>query len=57
MNYEEWLAQVPDSLRNDPVWKFVAYPKSLLLFDLVWKDCDRLKNNPQGKALIFICNF
>jgi four helix bundle protein len=52
MNYEEWLAGVPDNLKNDPVWKFAAYPKSLLLFDLVWEDCERLKRTSQGNALI-----
>jgi len=31
MRYGEWLAQVPDSLKNDPIWKFKAYPKALLL--------------------------
>jgi four helix bundle protein len=52
MNYEEWLAEVPDSLKDDPVWKFVAYPKSLLLFDLTWEDGEQLKRKSQGKALI-----
>jgi len=33
MRYEEWLAQVPDSLKGDPIWKFEAYPKALLLYD------------------------
>jgi len=31
MTHEEWLAQVSDSLKNDPIWKFEAYPKSLFL--------------------------
>lgn len=52
MNYEAWLAEVPESLKGDPVWKFLAYPKSLWLFDLVWRDCEKLKINPQGRALI-----
>ena len=52
MNYEAWLAEVSDSLKCDPVWRFTAYPKSLWLFDLVWKDCERLKVNSQGTALI-----
>lgn len=52
MNYETWLAEVPESLKCDPVWKFLAYPKSLWLFDLVWRDCEKLKVNLQGKALI-----
>lgn len=52
MNYEVWLAEVPESLKCDPVWKFAAYSKSLWLFDLVWKDCERLRASLQGKALI-----
>jgi len=32
MTYEEWLAQVPDGLKNDPIWRFEAYPKALLLY-------------------------
>ena len=52
MNYQSWLAAVPENLKRDPVWKFVAYPKALWLFDLVWVDCEKLKGNPQGRALI-----
>lgn len=52
MNYEDWLADIPDSLKNDPIWTFTPYPKSLLLFDLAWEDCEKLKTNPQGRALI-----
>jgi four helix bundle protein len=52
VNYKKWVAGCPDSLKNDPVWKFVAYPKALWLFDIVWQDCERLKGNLQGKALI-----
>lgn len=52
MNYETWLSEVADSLKFDPVRKFLVYPKTLWLFDLVWKDCERLKVSPQGKALI-----
>ena len=52
MNYEAWVDEVPKSLKCDPIWKFLAYPKSLWLFDLVWRDCERLKISPQAKALI-----
>ena len=51
MTYEEWLAQVPDSLRNDPIWKFEAYPKSLLLYDLAWEDTDKLLKDVRGRKL------
>jgi hypothetical protein len=33
LRYEEWLAQVPERLKRDPVWKSEACPKALLLFD------------------------
>lgn len=51
-SYEQWFEQRPQYLKNDPVWQFIAYPKSLWLFDLVWQDCERLKSSKQGSALI-----
>jgi four helix bundle protein len=51
MRYEEWLEQVPEGLKKDPVWKFVAYPKSLLLFDLAWEDCERLMRDTRGREI------
>jgi four helix bundle protein len=50
--YDEWEARYSEYLKRDPVWRFVAYPKSLWLFDLVWRDCERLKRSLQGEALI-----
>jgi four helix bundle protein len=51
MRYEEWLTQVPESLRNDPVWKFEAYPKALLLYDLAWEDTDKMLKDVRGRKL------
>jgi len=51
MTYEEWLAQVPDSLKNDPIWKFEAYPKALLLYDLAWEDANKLLKDVRGLKL------
>ena len=51
MKYEEWLAQVPDSLKNDPIWKFEAYPKALLLFDLAWEDTEHLMRDKRGQEI------
>jgi len=51
MTYEEWLAQVPDSLKNDPIWKFEAYPKSPFLYDLAWEDTDKLLKDVRGRKL------
>ena len=52
MRYEEWLAQVPDSLKNDPIWQFKAYPKALLLYDLAWEDTDKLLQDVRGCELV-----
>jgi four helix bundle protein len=52
VNYEDWLAEVPSNLKNDPVWKFMPYQKALFLFDLTWEDCENLKIKAQGRALI-----
>jgi hypothetical protein len=30
LDYEEWLAGVPQSLKQDPLWSFQVYPKALL---------------------------
>jgi four helix bundle protein len=51
MKYEEWLAQAPDSLKNDPIWKFEAYPKALLLFDLAWEDTEHLMRDKRGQEI------
>lgn len=52
MRYEEWLAQVPEALKQDPIWKFEAYPKALLLFDLAWEeDCEKLLRDSRGREL------
>jgi four helix bundle protein len=51
MNYEEWLAQVPESLRRDPLWRFQAYQKAVLFYDLAWEDCERLRKDLRGRAV------
>ncbi len=51
MKYEEWVAQVPESLKNDPLWKFEAYPKALLLFDLAWEDAEPMLKDARGRKV------
>jgi len=48
---EEWVAQVPESLKQDPLWNFQVYPKTLYLYDLAWEDCEYLLKNPRGRAV------
>ena len=51
MRYEEWLPRVPENLKKDPIWKFTAYPKALLLFDLVWEDSEKLIRDTRGREV------
>lgn len=51
MTYEEWLQQIPEGLRNDPIWQFEAYPKATLLFDLLWEDSNRLMKDVRGREI------
>jgi four helix bundle protein len=51
MRYEEWLKSVPKELKDGPVWRFYAYPKSLYLFDLAWEDCEKLMRDTRGQAV------
>jgi hypothetical protein len=50
-NYEEWVVQVPESIKRDPLWNFQVYPKTLFLADLVWEDTNRWMSNPRGKEI------
>lgn len=51
MTYQEWVKQVPASIKQDPLWRFDVYPKALLLADFVWEDCAKLMKDRRGLAL------
>ncbi|MGB9777495.1 MAG: four helix bundle protein [Anaerolineae bacterium] len=50
-NFEEWAAQVPESIRQDPLWQFQVYPKALFLSDLAWEDTDRMMKDLRGRVI------
>ncbi len=50
-SFEDWMAQVPESIKRDPLWNFQVYPKTLFLADLAWEDTSRWMANPRGKEL------
>ncbi|KAA0223279.1 four helix bundle protein [candidate division KSB1 bacterium] len=50
MTHEEWLANVPDSIKNDRLWEFTAYQKALLLYDLMWEDCEKMLPDVRGRG-------
>lgn len=49
--YDEWLAQVPDSLINDPLWEFDTYRQALFLSDLAWHDAAKIMEDTRGRGL------
>lgn len=50
MTYDEWLANVPDSIKNEKLWEFAAYQKALLLYDLMWEDCEKMLPEVRGRG-------
>lgn len=42
MKYSDWLNTVPQTLKDDAVWRLSAYRYALFLSDLCWKDVTKL---------------
>lgn len=51
MTYEEWEAGVHERVKAEPVWEFLGDRKALFLYDLAWKDCERLTRDRRGRAV------
>jgi four helix bundle protein len=50
-SFEDWLTTVPEQIRSDPLWDYIAYQKALFLYDLAWFDCERLLKDVRGRAV------
>lgn len=50
-SFEDWLGQVPQNIRQDRLWEFSIYRKSMYLADLAWFDCAYLLEDSRGKSL------
>src|SRR6266436_4026534 len=50
MNFEQWIATVPDEIRGDSLWKMNAYRLGLFLSDLAWVDTGKLLKNVRTVA-------
>ena len=50
--YDEWLAQVPACIVEDPLWEFGTYRRALFFADLAWQDCEQLQRHSIGKYLV-----
>lgn len=51
MTFEDWLKQVPDSIKSDPLWTFQVYPLALFLSDLAWEDSGKMLKDIRGKKI------
>ncbi len=49
--YEEWLAQVPQSITKDSLWDFKTYRLALFLSDLAWFDSEKLLADERGRGV------
>jgi four helix bundle protein len=45
LNYQEWLAEVPDMITGDPLWQTEVYRLALFLGDLCWYDSRKLADD------------
>jgi four helix bundle protein len=50
-SFVEWEETVNPAIRNDPLWKFMAYPKALFVYELTWADCEYLSKDERGKTV------
>ena len=42
MTYDEWLANIPPEISNDPLWKMEVFQFALFVDDLAWYDISKL---------------
>ncbi|MFZ4658106.1 MAG: four helix bundle protein [Caldilineaceae bacterium] len=50
-SFEEWVRQVPESIKQDSLWNFETYQSALFLADLAWFDAMKLLNDLRGKGI------
>jgi four helix bundle protein len=51
MNYREWKASVPETIKEDSLWKVKAYRLALFVCDLGWRDVTKLMGDRRTVAL------
>lgn len=52
LTFDEWVKTLPDSLRNDPLWKSTYYRLSMYLYDLVWLDSLVINKDFRGREIV-----
>jgi four helix bundle protein len=51
MTFDEWEAEVPSAIREDPLWRVEGYRLSLFLSDLCWHDATKLLQDDRTKGV------
>ena len=51
MTFESWKEQVPEDIREDPLWEVEVYRLSLFASDVCWRDAGALQDEPRTQAL------
>lgn len=51
ITFEDWKANVPDTIRKEGYWQLTAYQKALYLYDLLWQDTERWIRDRRGETL------
>ena len=50
--FDEWVKTLPDSLRNDPLWKSAYYRLSMYIYDLMWIDTEKINKDFRGREIV-----
>jgi four helix bundle protein len=50
-SFSEWLATVPETITDDPLWKMKVYRLALFLGDLAWHDVTKLVSDRRTVGL------
>ena len=51
MTFESWKEEVPDSIRDDPLWGMRVYRVSLFASDVCWRDAGTLRGDDRAQSL------
>lgn len=52
IGFDEWLQTVHPRVQREQIWQSIAYRKALYFYDCVWRDCDVLRADIRGKAIV-----
>ena len=51
MTFDDWIKNVPETIKGDPLWRVEAYRLSLFAADLAWPDVTKLIQDKRTIAL------